>query len=289
MSQKALTKFIHLTDTHCVNPGDNLYGLNPAQRLSAAIDNLLSEGHDDAEFVVVTGDLTHWGDPAAYQVFAEQMERLPTPVELVIGNHDNRQAFLKQFPSAHRDVNGFIQGYRDTPVGRCLFLDTVLAGTHAGAYCDKRLAWLDEQLGNAPGEVMLFMHHPPFHIGLPRLDTICLADHQAFTDVVLQHQSKVKHLFFGHVHRPLSGSWIGIPFSTLFSTNHQVAFSLDDDPQLTGSHEPPAYAVILAGHETLLVHTHQFMDRSPRYSMSSQQGDESREYATTMRFNAQTI
>ena len=34
---------------------------------------------------------------------------------------------------------------------------------------------------------------------------------------------------FGHVHRPISGVWRGIPFHTVRGFNHQVALQLSDD------------------------------------------------------------
>ncbi|MEM8803578.1 MAG: metallophosphoesterase, partial [Pseudomonadota bacterium] len=56
-------KFIHLTDTHVVGSG-LLYGQDPAERLAEAVTSINAE-HSDAEFVIVTGDMTHWGDADA--------------------------------------------------------------------------------------------------------------------------------------------------------------------------------------------------------------------------------
>jgi 3',5'-cyclic AMP phosphodiesterase CpdA len=58
-------KFIHLTDTHVIGGDRLLYGANPARRLAQAVDSINAE-HADAEFVIVTGDMTHWGDDDAY-------------------------------------------------------------------------------------------------------------------------------------------------------------------------------------------------------------------------------
>ncbi len=107
---------------------------------------------------------------------------------------------------------------------------------------------------------------------------------QAFSKVIEPFRGKVRHLFFGHVHRPISGSWRGIPFSTLYGTNHQVAFSLQDDPNLTGTHELPAYSVVLVDPDKVLVHTHSYLESSPHFSMASTQGVESRAYALEMTF-----
>lgn len=66
------------------------------------------------------------------------------------------------------------------------------------------------------------MHHPPFDIGIPSLDRIKLDGTEAFA-AVLCESADIRHLFLGHVHRPVSGSWRGIPFSALPGTNHQIA------------------------------------------------------------------
>jgi hypothetical protein len=77
----------------------------------------------------------------------------------------------------------------------------------------------------------------------------------------------VQHLFFGHVHRPISGSWQGIPFSSLRATNHQVALDLHGSRAVPGSFEPPAYAVVLVDRHLTLVHNHDFLDASARFDL----------------------
>ncbi len=64
-------KLIHITDTHLVAPGMKLYGLDPRARLDAAIADI-NRHHADAELVVVTGDLTNWGEVEAYSRLSAQ-------------------------------------------------------------------------------------------------------------------------------------------------------------------------------------------------------------------------
>lgn len=105
------------------------------------------------------------------------------------------------------------------------------------------------------------------------MDRIALAERAAFAEVIAPYRSRIRHLFFGHVHRPISGSWQGIPFSTLRGTSHQVWFDLNKDCVHLASHEPPAYGVVLIGQETVVVHTHDFLDASPRFPFSITDGD----------------
>ena len=85
--------------------------------------------------MVITGDLSDWGDRADYEWLRSRLDSFPLPVRLCIGNHDNRAAFLSVFPE-YAESDGFAQGVHDTAAGRCLFLDTTEPRTHAGRYCD---------------------------------------------------------------------------------------------------------------------------------------------------------
>lgn len=261
-------KFIHLTDTHVIAPGQTLFGLDPSERLEAAVDSINAE-HGDAEFVVLTGDMTHWGDPAAYTAFRAGIERLRMPVHLMVGNHDEGAGLRLAFPDLARDENGFVQTVFDTPHARCILLDTKAQGTHAGAYCAERRAWLETQLRNAPGQVLLFMHHPPLALGVPMMDRIMLQDSDLFHEVLIPHVPRIRHLFFGHLHRPVFGNWRGISFSCMRGLAHQVALEMQgSEAGVIGNLEPPAYGVVLLSDDAVVVHMHDFTDRSRRFPLS---------------------
>ena len=95
-------KFVILTDTHFVARGRKLYGLDPAERLAAAVDRI-NRDHPDISFVIVTGDLAHWGEDAAYENLASVLARLNAPTILLMGNHDKRDPFGRFFPGVTRD------------------------------------------------------------------------------------------------------------------------------------------------------------------------------------------
>lgn len=276
-------KFIHLTDTHVVGAGLSLYGGNPARRLARAVDSINAE-HADAEFVVVTGDLTHWGEPDAYDVLAGELARLVVPVRPMVGNHDDTPAFARAFPAVGRDPAGFVQYAEDRDGTLCLFLDTTERGTHAGQYCRARLDWLAARLGEGTGPVLLFMHHPPFDLGIAALDRIRMRDDAAFFEVLRPHAHRIRHLFIGHVHRAAFGNWRGLSFSTMRGLNHQVALELDPGSRtIPGSFEPPAYGVVLLDDERVIVHLHDFADASPRFRLEPVGEMGARDYALGMR------
>jgi 3',5'-cyclic AMP phosphodiesterase CpdA len=260
-------KFIHLTDTHVIGEG-LLYGQNPAERLARAVASINDE-HGDAEFVVVTGDMTHWGDSAAYAMFADAIGQLTMPVHLMIGNHDDTPSLMEAFPNVPRDENGFVQTVFQTPFGHFLLLDTKASGTHAGAYCEARRTWLARQL-EAPGPVFLFMHHPPFAVGIKAMDAIMMHDAEAFHDVISPHTSRIRHLFFGHVHRAIWGNWRGISYSCMRGLNHQVALDLNAPAErINGNFEPPTYGVVLLQDDQVTVHLHDFTDTSASFQLKA--------------------
>ena len=253
-------KFIHFTDPHLVPRGECLHGLNPIERLEACIDDIRRH-HGDAELCVVTGDLAHHAQPAAYADLRECLSQLRMPVHLLAGNHDRRDRLLAAFPETPVDADGFLQAAVETSAGRFLMLDTVEQGKGWGSYCARRREWLRRSLADARGRpVYLFMHHPPFHVGIPSLDRLGLGTDGVRIGEVLSAHDNVRHLFFGHVHRPIAGSWRGIPYSTLRGTNHQVPLDFDAVEVVPKSHEPPAYAVVFLDGDQTTVHFHDYLD-----------------------------
>lgn len=272
-------KFIHLTDTHVTGAGARLYGGDPRATLDRAVASINAD-HGDAEFVVITGDLTHWGDAAAYAAFAGAIGELAMPVHLMLGNHDATDAFHARFPQAPRDADGFVQTAFETAQGRFILTDTHAPGTHAGRYCARRQAWLADQLGQSAGPVFLFMHHPPFPVGIRAMDAIMMQDSDAFHAVIAPHKSRIRHLFFGHVHRMLWGNWRGVSYSCMRGLNHQVALDLERDAgSILGDFAPPAYGVVLVDDDCVVAHMHDFTDTSRRFPLEAPAGVDQKAYA----------
>ncbi|MEO1532062.1 MAG: phosphodiesterase [Pseudomonadota bacterium] len=258
-----MLKLIQITDCHLVPEGELLFESDPAKGLAAAIDSVIAD-HADADLVVFSGDLAHDGLPEAYAVLRRELARLPMPWQVLPGNHDKREEMLAGIPRLTADENGFLQTVREIGGLRLAFLDTVDPAVHSGAYCEGRRAWLAQALDASAGlPTYLFMHHPPMAIAMPRLDQYGLSEPDAFASVLEGHD--IRHIFFGHVHRPVSGSWRGIAFSSLPGTNHQNQLELTDGPENLSSLEPPAYAVILIDGDLTVVHLHAYADKGPRF------------------------
>lgn len=211
--------------------------------------------HGDASFAVISGDLTHHGEAQAYAMLRQLLDESTSsmPVHLMLGNHDSRSIFQQTMPGRAVTADGFVQQALRTPAGHFILLDTLDEGHPSGHLCEARLAWLDQQLTQArQTPAYLFMHHPPFSVGMDALDHCGLDNPEAFHAVLVRH-GNVRHIFCGHVHRHISGSWRGIPYSTVKGTNHQTSLQLGSAPH-ANSAEPAGYSVILVESDTLTVH-----------------------------------
>jgi 3',5'-cyclic AMP phosphodiesterase CpdA len=245
-------KLLQFTDIHLTAPGQTIGGRDPNANFRKALDHALAL-HGDAEALVITGDLSDWGDAADYERLRSIIGSLPLPVKLCIGNHDDRTAFLSVFPEL-ADESGFVQGTFALSNGTGVLLDTWGPETHAGHFCAARCAWLDRTLAQIEGAAWLFMHHNPVPTHIAPTDKIMLLDDGPFGEVVAQHRDKIAHIFFGHCHLPLSGSFYGVPFSAPRGTNHAGWPNFGERELLSASDLPESYAVIFAKGAGVMVH-----------------------------------
>lgn len=259
-----MSKIIIFTDLHMLPEGKRIIGLDPWQRLKAGIDHV-NAWHADADRVVITGDLTHYGDAESYRRLKVLLDTLVPPLAITIGNHDRREVFLETFTDVPTDANGFVQQVVDLPDCRLVLLDTLFAPpydypeSHKGRLCEQRLAWLDGVLSDTGGRpALLFMHHPPHATGFSGMDEIRLTNDDAFYALVLKHGATVRHIFAGHVHRTISGSNRGIAFSVFKSPVHQQPMPFNTDDTSLSVDEPAAYGIALVTADGVLVHTEDY-------------------------------
>lgn len=235
----------HISDLHVRPPGHKAYGQVDTNRLlRAAVDAVLAM--DPApDGVIASGDLTDCGLPVEYALLAEILAPLPMPVWVIPGNHDDPKNLVRALGSRYRYLprDGFLHYAIDELPLRLIFLDTLVAGETHGVLCERRLAWLGEQLARGGGRpTMLVMHHPPFLTGIASMDTLRCMNGDALADLLRRHP-EVERVVAGHYHRPIVVRWAGTVGFAVPSTAHQVALDLRHGVPTRFILEPPCMAV----------------------------------------------
>jgi 3',5'-cyclic AMP phosphodiesterase CpdA len=262
-------KVVVLTDTHFVPAGRRLYALDPAAQLEEAV-HAINRDNVDLTFVIVMGDLAHWGEQGAYEALKQALAGLTTPIILMMGNHDRREPFRAVFQQGDDDGNGFVQSARLLDQATIITLDTLGESRdgHAGRLCTKRLSFLEDALRRAPPDkpVLLFQHHPPLDIGLPHMDPFKLRQSEDEWNA-FERTRRPDFMFFGHVHRPVSGVWRGVPFHIQRATSHQVAFDLATAKYIPGTHESPDYSLVTVCGRDIVILQRSFIYDGPVFSL----------------------
>ena len=248
-------------------------GLDPHRRFAQALDEVRAR-HLDADRIIITGDLTHWGEPQAYSALKDALTDLPCPVRLLVGNHDDRDHFLSAFPDNPRDENGYVNYAEDLDRTRLIYLDTTAPRTHAGHFEADRIAWLDAQLKRC-NRARLFMHHNVMTLGQPAEDKIALneADRPAFAALLTRYKDKIDYLHFGHIHAICTGTYCGIPFASVRSTGNQSLPDFTETELLHGGPMAPSFAIIEAVEDMTVIHDIPFTWDGPVFSTGTEWDD----------------
>jgi Icc protein len=209
------------------------------------------------DITVLTGDLVDNGTPEEYEHLRHLLAPLAMPLFVIPGNHDAREPLRQAFFSdGYLPAAGYLQyALEDYPL-RIVALDTLAAGTHGGALCAERLAWLDATLGARLSQpTLVLMHHPPFATGISYMDKYWMADAEALAKIVARH-SQVERILCGHLHRAIDRRFAGTVAGTVPSTAHQLRLNLVPEAQISFIFEPPGYQLHLWDENSgLVTHT----------------------------------
>lgn len=239
-----------ISDLHAHVEGDYAYGrVNTLPMIQRAITHL-NQLDPRPDLVVATGDLTHHGELAEYEVLETLLAELAIPLYLLPGNHDRRRS-LQQVLGNYipTDISPTDISPTDSPLQyvvekqsvRLIMLDTVVADVDGGCLDKARLDWLEKKMAITPTKpTFLFMHHPPFATGIPTMDCIGLAGSDQLAKLIARYPA-IQRIAAGHLHRPIFCHWAGTVASTAPSLVHQVALEMRSDVPGEFVMEPPAY------------------------------------------------
>ncbi|MEO8306741.1 MAG: 3',5'-cyclic-AMP phosphodiesterase [Pseudomonadota bacterium] len=233
---KSAFSLVQITDTHLY--GDPAGRLRGVPTLPALRATLAAAAQDIAacEAVLATGDLVQ-DDPGGYSHFRHEFAALDKPILCVPGNHDDVPAMRAALTGKPFQLDGVF----DHGNWRVLLLDSAIAGETGGALSDATLLQLEHGLAQAPDRhVLVCLHHHPVAMRSRWLDTIGLANADAFFAALKRH-SNVRAVLFGHVHQSLDVMVDGLRVMATPSTCSQFRplsqdFAVDD--------APPAYRTL---------------------------------------------
>ncbi len=232
-----------ITDTHIKRAGELIYrkvDTLPMLENAVAQLNRLDPAPD---IVLLTGDLVDSGDPGEYARLRAAIAKLKQPVYAIPGNHDDRAAFRAAFADrAYLPGSGEHLHYtvEDWPV-RLVALDTLVPGEVGGHMDQARCQWLDAQLAKAPDRpTLVFMHHPPFEVGVDHLDKWPLKGADDFGRVLARHP-QIERVICGHAHRAMAVRWCGATVTVCPSTAHQFALDFRPKSPPIFTLEPPGF------------------------------------------------
>jgi 3',5'-cyclic AMP phosphodiesterase CpdA len=252
-------KLIQVSDTHLGEAGERVFGLDPAASLDQCVTHI-NGNHADAELCLVTGDLVNRGMASEYAGLKRILSRLAMPYRLIPGNHDARETLRAGFPELPFEAGEFLHQSVATSQATVLLLDTHEPGKESGRLCERRLGWIEERLAGSAQPVLVFMHHPPLAIGHQAMDRMPLRNPGPFLELLGRYRSQVRHVFFGHVHRPFFAVMDGIGYSSVPGTCHQISLMGMERGDLYASSEPGGYGVILFDGTGAGVHIQSFAE-----------------------------
>lgn len=233
-------RIAHLTDTHIAETGmlydvlDSFGNLERALAAAATMD-------PGVDVLLLTGDLTDLGQPAAYTRLRGVVEATATELGIPAiygnGNHDERGAFragLLDQPSSDEPIDYVV----DVGGLRFVMLDSTATDGHHGEVLPEQLDWLRSVLAE-PAEhgTVLAMHHPPLYwpnVSSPldgaktRSESDSIGDPTPLAEGL--HDSDVRVVVTGHLHDTRTGTVGGIPVwvgaSTAFAFRFHERFEV---------------------------------------------------------------
>ncbi|EJC85404.1 putative phosphohydrolase [Rhizobium leguminosarum bv. trifolii WSM2297] len=165
--------------------------------------------------LVVTGDLVDDAWREGYRLIAESLHALDCPVHLLPGNGDDVQLMRSEFAAIGTWLGapGPLH-FRVAVDDLTLFgVDVTVAGQSYGDLLP-HLPWLTSALAAVTTPVLLFMHQPPFRIGIEVLDQVGCRNGHALLGALEGMDRQPLAILCGHVHRPISGRLGSIPVRT---------------------------------------------------------------------------
>jgi 3',5'-cyclic-AMP phosphodiesterase len=227
-------KFIQITDLHIDQSGECPFNIDVRKNFFDVLDAIITE---EPDHLIITGDLCYRdGDKKIYKWIKTQLDALPFPYEIIAGNHDDSVMMANVFDRGHL-LNGtemyFAKKWAKQP---CLFLDSAV-----GKHSDNQIKWLKRQMKNCRGQLLIFMHHPPFKAGAPYMDNNYALQDMHILQALFEEFPHQISVFCGHYHIEKTVVYKNVTLFITPSCFFQIGQTLD---AFSVDHHQIAYRII---------------------------------------------
>ncbi|MCC8060541.1 MAG: metallophosphoesterase [Clostridiales bacterium] len=180
------------------------------QRLALCRDDLAESG-DLPDLVLLTGDITDYGNADDFSLVRKQIREAFPDAALIAfpGNHDKKEDYQNGWLGSFSNRKSLDSLYVLDKI-RIVVLDNVKTNDSNGCVAEDQCLWLSECL-NSVDRVPCFlaMHHHmlPFQHNMP-----CASYPEKLCKII--SESNIKAVFCGHTHTAYEGMWCGKPYYT---------------------------------------------------------------------------
>lgn len=260
--------FIHISDTH-IGPTkeDRFLDVSAYSRLRAIVD-AINRLQVPVDFVIHTGDVVTdadnpASDEASTRLAHSLLKNLRHTLYVVNGNHDEIQYIDQYFGRGgcsplgdDKETRGYHFAHGND---RCIVLDA--RGPKqldpAGLLSEAQLDAFDELLTTTEEMISVFLHYPPVALDSTWVDRLLLIQnggllHERLTACA----SRVRGVFFGHVHRGMQVLRDGILYCSVASTACQFDAWPNSDEIVVDRPPIPFFNYVTLGQRGTVVKQH---------------------------------
>lgn len=193
-----VSRILHISDLH-LGPKETIPSVDPSVFLAQFLAEVV-ERRIAVDCCIVTGDLAHGGEPAAYERLRRLLNSCPWPTRVLPGNHDDiergREILGPTYWPTEDSWAWEVEG-GSTIVG----INSALHGFNHGEITEDSLRTL-EQLAisaSARGPWVIALHHPPHDVGHWWMDAQGLFEGRERV-LEIAHTNRATAVLCGHVH-----------------------------------------------------------------------------------------
>ncbi len=192
-----LCRIIQISDTHIAADRNTHFDGTDTQQSLAAVLALIAEQEQDADLLLLTGDLACDPAVAAYERLSRLLHAVSLPIFCLAGNHDDPAMMRAHLRAANIYLNKSLSANNWS----VLLLNTWQPGRPSGRLSRAEWQFLQGNLEhNRHDHMLLALHHHPLPCGSAWMDAMMLEDADALLALLADYPA-VKALIWGHIHQ----------------------------------------------------------------------------------------